>query len=127
MEVPNTAVIQQQPVDHLYGRHQAEVGIQDGQIEDEDVGRGCIALLGGDLPDDQGVAGRSHCQVEHLDPKVENEAVRGHGAHRELVPRWRSSGVTGGGRVHVEAGGWTQSDVEHCEEDVFDTGRRKDV
>lgn len=119
LRIPNLTVIQQQPVDHLYGRHQAEVGVQDGQVEDEDVGGGGITFLGGDLPYDQDVTGCPHCQVEHLDPIVEKEAVRGHGAYCKLVPWWRSTGVTRGGGVHVEVGGGVQSGVEHCGEEVL--------
>lgn len=119
LRVPNAIVIRQKPVDHLYGRHQAEVGVQDGQVEDEDVTGGCVTFLGGDLPDDQEVAGRPHHQVEHFDPEVENKAVRCHSACRELVPRWRSTWSTGTAVVHVQVGVWIQSGVEHWVEGVL--------
>lgn len=106
-------------VDHLHGRHQAEVGVQDGQVEDEDVRRGRVALLPGDLPDHQEVAGSPHRQVEHLDAVVENEAVRCPGAERVLVPEGKpaqASGGGGGGGQGV-AGVEVRRGVEHSAHD----------
>ena len=78
LKEPDLTVPQQQAVDHVYGAHQAEEGVQDGQVEDEDVRGGGVALLRDDLPDDQDVTGRPHHQVQNLDHEVEHVAVRGH-------------------------------------------------
>ena len=37
LEVPDLLVVQDQAVDKVDGRHEAEEGVQDGQVEDEDV------------------------------------------------------------------------------------------
>lgn len=71
------------------------------------------------MPDYQDITGCADCQVEHLNPKIENEAVRSHGAYRELVPWWRSTGASECGRVHVVVGRGIQSGVEHCGEEVL--------
>lgn len=107
MKVPDSAVIQQQVIDQLYRRHQAEVGIQDSQVEDKDVRGRCVTFLCSDLPDDQEVARCPHCQVKHFNAIVENEAIRCPGAKWILVPQWKRAQASGGGRVHVVAG------VEH--------------
>lgn len=113
LKVPDSTVIQQQVVEHLYRRHQAEVGIQDSQVEDEDVRRRCAIFLCSDLPDDQEVARCPHCQVKHFDAIVENEAIRCPGAKWVLVPQRKPVQASGGGEVHVVAEAEIHCRVEH--------------
>lgn len=112
MKVPDSTVIQQQVIDHLYWRHQAEVGVQDSQVEDKDVGGTCVTFLCRDLPDDQEVARCPHCQVKHFDGIVENEAIRCPGAKWILVPQRKPAQASARGRVHG-AGVEIQRSVEH--------------
>lgn len=86
LRVPNATVVQQKPVHHLYGCHQTEVGIQYGQVQDEDVRGRCIHFFSSYLPDDQDIRRCPHCQVEHFNTKVEDEAIRCHYTYWELVP-----------------------------------------
>ena len=74
LEVPQAVVLQDQPVDHVDGGHEAEVGVQDGQVDDEDVRRGRVALLAaGDLSHDHQVQGRADRQVDDLRRRKEEE------------------------------------------------------
>ena len=104
LEVPYLGVAEVEPVGQLDGRHEAEVGVQDCQAEEERIRCGGVALFAGDLPQDQQVAGRTHQQVEHLDPVVEEEAVWRRSARLMIVPkqgagRRRGVGVGLGGGV----------------------------
>lgn len=100
-------------IDQLYRRHQAEVGIQESQVEDKDVRGTCVTFLCSDLPDDQEVAWCPHCQVKHFNAIVENEAIRCPGTKWILVPQWKRAQASGGGRVHVVAAVESRCSVEH--------------
>ena len=111
LEVPYLWVAEVEPVGHLDGRHQAEVGVQDSQVEEERVGSGGVAFFADDLPQDQQVAGRTHQQLEYLHPVVEEEAVGRWSARLKIVPK-QGAGQRRG--VGVGFGGGVQHDYFGC-------------
>lgn len=121
--------MQHQSVDHVQGCHQAEGGIQQCKVEDEDVRGGSVIFSGDDLPDDQYVTWRSHCEVEHLDPEVEHKPIRGHRTFWMLVPRQRGLEVGGVGvngsvvhfRTKFDGGGrsWDTEEESSVQSDSY--------